>query len=234
MVSIVSRPYWMQAWWMECSLTTTKASYLLTLPLCIIFCLTSRIFNCKAAFVGNRSEKRCWNTDVTPSDGKYPCSWKSWSTTPRRWSIGFLWADIVGLLGSCWRESPLSSLRTSVSPLPCSKEATSASASRLGILLALIPTARLASQPKLLSDVGPLSSDGCGPPVVTVPRLLMDPLLWLSRVPGRCWGEYSGSSANCLSKLTFDRTLRKRTMKSCYLNFGLMAVMGMLYCLTLI
>lgn len=234
MVSITSRPYWMQAWWMECSLTTKKASYLLTPPLCIIFCLTSRIFNCKAAFVGNRSEKRCWNTEVTPSEGKYPCSWKSWSTTLRRWSIGFLWADIVGLLGSCWRESPLSSLRTSVSPLPCSKEATSASASRLGILLALIPTVRLASQPKLFSDVCPLPSDGCGPPVVTGPRLLMDPLLWLSRVPWRCWGEYSGSSANCLSKLTFDRTLRKWTIKSCYLNFSPIAVMGFLYCLTLI
>ena len=234
MVSIASRPYWMQAWWMECSLTTKKASYLLTPPLCIIFCLTSRIFNCKAAFVGNRSEKRCWNTEVTPSDGKYPCSWKSWSTTPRRWSIGFLWADIVGLLGSCWRESPLSSLRTSVSPLPCCKEATSASASRLGILLALIPTVRLASQPKLFSDVCALPSDGCGPPVVTGPRLLMDPLLWLSRVPWRCWGEYSGSSANCLSKLTFDRTLRKWTIKSCYLNFSPIAVMGFLYCLTLI
>lgn len=162
----------------HCYLSTLNLPYLLPPVLCIIFCLTSLILSCNAPLVGNKSACRCWNTDVMPSDGKYPWSWKSWRTTPRRWSTGFLWEEWVGLLGSV-----LSSLSVSFRPAPCSKAATSASASKLGMPPVLRPTPWPPSAVELaaehsLSEVGVAacepSSLAFGVLPVTWTRLLID------------------------------------------------------------
>lgn len=153
--------------------------HLLLAPLlCMIFCRTSLILSCSAALVGNKSACRCWNTDVTLSEGKYPLSWKSWRTTLRRWSTGFLWEERVGLLGSVF-----SSLSASFTPPPCSRAATSARASRLGMLLVLWPTPWPPSPNPLAQDglsavevaVGTPSSSGFGVlPVATVRLLIVN------------------------------------------------------------
>ena len=204
----------------------SAAPYLPIVPLCIIFCRTSLILSCRAALVGNRSPCCCWNTVVTLSDGKYPWSWNSWITTLRRWSTGFLWEERVGLLGSCCRRSPLSSLSPSFRP-PCSRAATSASASRLGILLALSPTAwhpstdepEAAFSREGFAICDMLLSATFSMPPATWPRLVFGALCWPSR-PCRWWGVYSGSSANCLSKFTSDRTLWNAKRGSLSLPLG--------------